>query len=171
MDRKIFIGIGSNIGNSYKNCTIAIKRISSDKRAGLKSISSFYSTSPVSDISQDDFVNCAVEIDWKDSPRELLRFLNDIESSMGRVREQKNGPRIIDLDILMYGDSVIEDESLAIPHKDLHRRKFAIAPCIEIDPDLTHPSLKKPLSSFLSEIGDDQKITKLDGIAFSQNSE
>ena len=64
MDRKIFIGIGSNTGNSYKNCTIAIKHISSDKRAGLRSISSFYSTSPVSDIGQNDFINCAIEIDW-----------------------------------------------------------------------------------------------------------
>ncbi len=166
MDKKVFIGIGSNIGHSYKNCMTAIKRISSDNRAGLKSISSFYSTSPVSDIKQDDFINCAVEIDWQGTPVELLGFLGDIESSMGRIREEVNGPRIIDLDILMYGDGVIEEEPLTVPHKELHRRRFAIVPCIEIDPDLIHPVLKKPLRGFLSEIPADQHVTKLEGIGF-----
>jgi 2-amino-4-hydroxy-6-hydroxymethyldihydropteridine diphosphokinase len=167
VDKKVFIGIGSNIGHSYKNCMIAIKRISSDKRAGLKSISSFYSTSPVSDIKQDDFINCAVEIDWQGTPLELLRFLGDIESTMGRVREKVNGPRIIDLDILMYGDAVVEEGPLTVPHKELHRRRFAIVPCVEIDPGLIHPVLKKPLCDFLSEIPADQHVTKLEGIGFT----
>lgn len=171
MDNKIFIGIGSNTGNSYKNCIIAIKRISSDTRASLRSISSFYSTTPVSDIEQDDFINCAVEIDWRGNPQELLQFLNTIESSMGRIREEKNGPRIIDLDILLYGDAVIEEAPLSIPHRELHRRKFAIMPCIEIDPGLVHPSLNKPLGSFLSGIGDDQRVLKLEGIPFSEDTE
>jgi len=171
VDKKVFIGIGSNIGHSYKNCMIAIKRISSDKRAGLKSISSFYSTSPVSDIKQDDFINCAVEIDWQGTPLELLRFLGDIESTMGRVRGEANGPRIIDLDILLYGDGVIEGEPLTVPHKELHRRRFAIVPCIEIDPGLIHPVLKKPLCDFLSEIPSDQHVTKLEGIGFADEGD
>lgn len=166
MDKKIFIGIGSNTGNSYKNCVLAIKQISSDNRASLRSISSFYSTSPVSDIEQDDFINCAVEIDWRGTPRELLHFLNGIESSMGRIREEKNGPRVIDLDILLYGDAVIEEEVIVIPHRELHRRKFAIMPCVEIDPGIVHPSLNRSLSSFLHGIGNDQRILKLEGIPF-----
>ncbi len=170
MDSKIFIGVGSNTGNSYKNCMLAIKQISSDTRVSLRSISSFYSTSPVSDIIQDDFINCAVEIDWRGTPLELLHFLNDIESSMGRVRGEKNGPRVIDLDILLYGDSVIEEETLAIPHRELHRRKFAIMPCVEIDPGLVHPSLNKSLGSFLHGIGNDQRVLKLEGIAFSEDT-
>ncbi|MDD3847294.1 MAG: 2-amino-4-hydroxy-6-hydroxymethyldihydropteridine diphosphokinase [Syntrophorhabdaceae bacterium] len=168
MDKKIFIGIGSNIGQGYENCKTAIRRISSDHRADLRSISSFYSTSPVSDIRQDDYINCAVEIDWHGTPLDLLRFLADVESSMGRVREEKNGPRVIDLDILMYGDGVIDEEHLTVPHKELHRRKFAIVPCIEIDPDLVHPSLKKPLSLFLSDIPPDQQVVRLEGIAFKE---
>jgi len=68
VDSRVFIGLGSNIGQSFENCKTAIKRISSDNRAGLKSISSFYSTSPVSDIEQDDYINCAVEIDWQGTP-------------------------------------------------------------------------------------------------------
>ncbi len=166
MDTKIFIGIGSNIGQSFENCKTAIERISSDKRADLKSISSFYSTSPVSDVKQDDYINCAVEIDWQGTPLDLLQFLNDIETSMGRVREEKNGPRIIDLDILMYGDGIIDDDRLTVPHRELHRRRFAIVPCIEIDPDLIHPTLKKPLSNFLAEIPPDQQVTRLEGINY-----
>ena len=103
MGEKVFIGIGSNIGNGIKNCMTAIKSISSDKRADLKSISSFYTTSPVSKIKQDDFINCAVLVSWEDTPHELLKFLMDIENSMGRTREIKDGPRIIDLDILLFG--------------------------------------------------------------------
>ncbi len=109
MGEKVFIGIGSNIGNGIKNCMIAIKSISSDKRIDLKSISSFYTTSPVSEIKQDDFINCAVLVSWEDTPNELLKFLMDIENSMGRTREIKDGPRIIDLDILIFGNTVIDE--------------------------------------------------------------
>lgn len=165
MDKKIFIGVGSNMGQSFKNCVMAIKRISSDPRADLRSISSFYQTSPVSDIEQGDFINCAIAIDWDGTPRELLQLLNEIESSMGRVRDEKKGPRIIDLDILLYGSQVVNEDLLTIPHKELHRRKFAIMPCIEIEPDLI---LAKPLASFLSDIGSEQKVTRLEGIAFSE---
>ena len=169
MDSKIFIGIGSNIGQSFENCKTAIKRISSDTRAGLRSISSFYSTSPVSDIKQGDYINCAVEIDWQGTPLDLLDFLNSIESSMGRVRDEKNGPRVIDLDILMYGDGIIDDDRLTVPHRELHRRRFAIVPLIEIDPGLIHPALKKPLSGFLTDIPADQHVTRLEGIAFQND--
>lgn len=165
MDKKIFIGVGSNMGQSYKNCVMAIKMISSDRRAYLRSISSFYQTSPISAIEQNDFINCAIEIDWMGTPQELLQFLNEIESSMGRVRSEKNGPRVIDLDILLYGNRVINEDSLTVPHKELHRRRFAIMPCLEIDPHLT---LTKPLATFLGETGDDQKITKLEGIGFDE---
>lgn len=165
MDKNIFIGVGSNMGQSYKNCVTAIKSISSDQRVALRAISSFYLTSPVSGIEQGDFVNCAVEVDWNGTPNELLLFLNEIESSMGRVRGEKNGPRIIDLDILLYGDRVIIEDNLVVPHKELHRRRFAIMPCIEIDPGLT---LVKPLASFLPDISEDQKVTKLEGIGFGE---
>jgi 2-amino-4-hydroxy-6-hydroxymethyldihydropteridine diphosphokinase len=93
VDKKIFIGVGSNIGNGVKNCMTAIRNISSDGRANLKSISSFYTTSPVSEIKQDDFINCAVFIGWEGTPGELMEFLIAIEGNMGRAREVKNGPR------------------------------------------------------------------------------
>lgn len=171
MNEKVFIGIGSNIGNSYKNCVTAIREISANPRVSLRSISSFYATSPVSTIKQDDFVNCAVEIGWEGTPGELLILLNSIESSIGRKREEKGGPRVIDLDILIFKDAIIDGPSLTIPHRELHRRKFAIMPCVEIDPGIVHPALNKPLRDLLAGIDKDQRVTRLDGIPFTENEE
>jgi 2-amino-4-hydroxy-6-hydroxymethyldihydropteridine diphosphokinase len=166
VDEKVFIGIGSNIGNGIKNCMMAIKRVSSDKRADLKSISSFYATSPVSEIKQDDFINCAVLITWEGTPKELLHFLTSIEDGMGRTRQIKDGPRIIDLDILLFGDMVLDEPSLTIPHKELHKRRFSLMPCLEIDPNFILPTHKRPLNDFLPKIGENQIVTKIPGIAF-----
>jgi len=109
---------------------------------------------------QNDFINCAVSILWDGSPFELLHLLNSIEREMGRVREVRNGPRIIDMDILLFGELTMETPSLTIPHPELHRRKFAIIPCVEIDPTIIHPVFKKPLKEFLLEIEDGQRIEK-----------
>ena len=171
MGENVFVGIGSNIGNGMKNCMLAIKSISSDKRTDLKSISSFYTTSPVSEIKQDDFINCAILISWEGTPNELLKFLMDVENSMGRTRTIKDGPRIIDLDILLFGDMVLDEPSLTIPHKELHKRRFALMPCLEIDPNYILPTHKRPLNDFLPEIGEDQVIIKLQGIAFLEEFE
>jgi 2-amino-4-hydroxy-6-hydroxymethyldihydropteridine diphosphokinase len=168
---KVFVGIGSNIGNGIKNCITAIKRISGDNRVDLKSISSFYATSPVSEIKQDDFINCAVLVSWNGTPHELLEFLSSIEKKMGRTRTIKDGPRIIDLDILLFGEIVLDEPSLTIPHKELHKRKFALIPCLEIDPNCILPTHKRPLNDFLPEIGEDQVITKVQGRAFLEDFE
>ncbi len=109
-------------GPGSENCKTASKRISSDKRAGFKSISSFIHHLSRT-IRQDDYINRAVRIDWQGSPSvRPPRLLNSIESPM-RVREEKNGPRVIDLDILMYGDGIIDNDRLTIPHRELHRRR------------------------------------------------
>ncbi len=158
MDQRAFIGIGSNIGNSANNCLTAIESLSSDKRARFLARSSLYVTSPVSSIAQDDFINCAVCVMWNDSPLNLLTLLNNIEEMMGRERVVKHGPRIIDLDILLFGDLMLDTHSLKIPHPELHKRRFAIVPCIEIDPALIHPRYKRLLKDFLADIGDEQQI-------------
>lgn len=171
MEDKVLIGIGSNIGNGVKNCMTAIKKISSDTRIDIQSISSFYSTSPVSDIKQDDFINCAIRVSWDGTPNELLGLLSGIENEMGRTRGTRNGPRIIDLDILLFGPVILDGPTLTIPHKELHKRKFAIIPCVEIDSNCIVPTFKKPLKDFLTEIGEDQIVKKLDGVAFSDEPE
>jgi len=161
VDHTAFIGIGSNIDNSRENCLTSIKSISKDHRVGTITASSMYLTSPVSDIKQNDFVNCAVSLEWRDTPLELLKLLMKIESIMGRKRVEKYGPRIIDLDILLFSDIILYTPDLIVPHPELHKRKFAIIPCLEIEPELMHPLYNKPLKDFLCEIGDEQLCEKI----------
>ena len=161
MDQKIFIGIGSNIGNSRGNCLTSIKNISKDNRATRISSSSLYLTSPVSKVKQRDFINCAISLEWEGTPLELQSLLQRIETSMGRTRKIKNGPRIIDLDILLFSDLILSNPHLIIPHPELHKRRFAIIPCLEIEPEIIHPLYKKPLKSFLCEIEEEQMCKKL----------
>jgi 2-amino-4-hydroxy-6-hydroxymethyldihydropteridine diphosphokinase len=150
------------MGEPEENCLKAIKAISKAEGIRLISVSSLYLTSPVSDIPQRDFINCAVRIGCEHTANGLLRILNEIEEQMGRNRGLKTGPRIIDLDILLFGAYLIATPLLNIPHPELHRRRFAIIPCIEIEPNLYHPFFRRPLRSFLSDIDDnDQRVIML----------
>ena len=149
------------MGDRVNNCILSIKKIKEDKRAVVLKQSSLYQTSPVSEIMQDDFINCAISIYWDSTPYELLRMLNSIEEGMGRKRGIPKGPRVIDLDIILFGDMVIDTGQLKVPHPDAHRRKFVIIPCIEIEPEAFHPVFNKKLKDFLCMIGDEQRITKL----------
>ena len=160
MAHNVFIGIGSNIGDRYGNCKSSIDRILSDHRAEFAALSSFYSTSPVSSVPQKDFLNCVLLLRWHGSPLELLALLHHIEDAMGRVREVPQGPRIIDLDILLIDDLVLENTELTIPHPRLHERKFTLVPILELDPSAVHPRLGRPLKEFLNEIGEEQTIEK-----------
>ncbi|HOJ43938.1 MAG TPA: 2-amino-4-hydroxy-6-hydroxymethyldihydropteridine diphosphokinase [Syntrophorhabdaceae bacterium] len=158
MEGNAFISIGSNLGDSIKNCLTAIEKIKADIRVRLIKQSSFYRTSPVSDIAQDDFINCAIKILWNDSPHELLSFLLKIEKEMGRKRSIPKGPREIDLDIIFFDNLIITTDKLTIPHPFAHRRNFVIIPCIEIESDVTHPIFNKKLKDFLDDIGDEQRV-------------
>jgi 2-amino-4-hydroxy-6-hydroxymethyldihydropteridine diphosphokinase len=164
VEQKAFIGIGSNIGDCAGNCRASIIKMTEDKRIRFISRSSLYITSPVSTIEQNEFVNCAVCIMWACSPLDLLELLNKIEKKMGRKRDHEKGPRTIDLDILLFGNLSLDTPSLKIPHPELHKRKFAIIPCIEIEPAIIHPVYNRQLKEFLIDIGDEQKIELLESI-------
>jgi len=157
--RHVFVGIGSNLGDPRKNCSAGVDAILGDTRVGLSARSSLYITSPVSPIDQPDFVNCAVRFSWEGDPLSLLALLRGIEEQMGRTREVHWGPRTLDLDVLLMDDLVLDGEALTVPHPGLHVRRFALVPCLEIDPDLVHPRFKQPLRAFLDSIGDEQKIS------------
>ena len=159
-----YIGIGSNIGDRHSNCKSSIDRILSDSRAEFSALSSFYMTSPVSPVPQEDFLNCVLQIRWGGLPFELLELLRTTERMMGRVRDIPQGPRLIDLDILLMDDLVLESPELTVPHPRLHQRKFTLVPILEIDSSVVHPRLHRPLKEFLDEIGGDQKIEIYDGV-------
>jgi 2-amino-4-hydroxy-6-hydroxymethyldihydropteridine diphosphokinase len=146
---RVFIGLGSNVGDHYGNCTRSIRAVVSDKRTRLSALSSLYYTSPLSSVPQPDILNGAFCIAWEDSATRLLALLQGIEERMGRVRTLRNGPRVIDLDILLFDQEVIRLPGLKIPHPRLHERRFALVPCMEIDPYLVHPVLFKGFDELL----------------------
>ena len=148
---KVFIGIGTNLGDRSKNIEGALKNLESN---GLKIVkkSPVYETEPYGLADQPRFLNCAVEANTTLSPQELLMRLLKIEKEMGRERKIPQGPRIIDLDILFYGNLVINEESLIIPHPDLQNRFFVLKPLSDIAPDLLHPVFKKTIKQMLKDL-------------------
>lgn len=147
----VFLGIGSNIGDKEDNIRKAVVMIK-EKCKILKS-SSLYETEPVGYKEQDWFLNCAVEIETKLEPLELLDFLQSIEKKLKRAKTIKNGPRTIDLDILFYGDKIVNEANLVIPHPRLHERLFVLEPLKEIASGFVHPVLKKRIIDISYGIG------------------
>ena len=156
-----YIGIGSNLGTPEENCTKAIEKISSTKDIKIISKSSFYQTEPIGGVQQDWFVNSAIKIKTNLSPTHLLSALLNIESAMGRTREEKWGPRLIDLDLLFYGNLILGKKGLTLPHPEIQKRKFVLIPMSEIAENLVHPTLKKTIKTLLQESSDETVVKKL----------
>jgi 2-amino-4-hydroxy-6-hydroxymethyldihydropteridine diphosphokinase len=121
-----YIGIGSNQGDRRKFIDNAIERLRDSNRIKIKRTSSVYETEPVSDIPQGKFLNAVLEIETSLNPQALLKELSRIEGELGRIRTVRNGPRTIDLDILYYGDKVVEESGLVIPHPRIMEREFVL---------------------------------------------
>ena len=144
-----YIGIGSNLGNRTENCIAALEEISNFTI--IKSVSSFYETEPLGVEDQPEFINAVAKVSTLLSPLNLLNSLKEVEKQLGRDRTERWGPRVIDLDLLIYEDFVLESQELTIPHKELHKRRFVLEPLSEIEPWLEHPVLKKTMSTILKE--------------------
>jgi 2-amino-4-hydroxy-6-hydroxymethyldihydropteridine diphosphokinase len=122
-----YIGIGSNLGRRRRNIDLAIGRIEDNPDIVLKRVSAIYETDPVRpSIAQGKFLNGVLEIETSLPPKALLKELNVIEEALGRERAVKNGPRTIDLDILYYGDEIVSDDELVIPHPRINEREFVL---------------------------------------------
>ena len=157
---RVFIGIGSNLGDKIDNCRKAINEITAF--AEIVNVSSLYETEPVGNEDQPNFINCAVEIKTDLSPHELLSHLNSVEDKLGRVRGEKWGPRVIDLDIIFYDDLVMKDDDLIIPHPRAHLRRFVLEPICEIAPDFIYPELEISILELLEKLGDSKMVIKLE---------
>jgi len=153
-----FLGIGSNIGDAAANCTAAVKRIADVDGVGILRCSSLYKTQPVGFEEQDWFVNGAVEIRTMLGPRALMNAMQRVENEMGRNRGKKWGPRIIDIDILLYGQAVVKEEGIAIPHAELHKRRFALVPLNEIASCAIHPAFGVSVKGLLDRLQDNNKV-------------
>jgi len=156
-----YIGIGSNLGTPEKNCIEAIEKISSTKNIKIISRSSFYQTEPFGGVQQDWFINSAVKIKTDLLPMNLLSALLNIESVMGRSREEKWGPRLIDLDLLFYDNLILRKKGLTLPHPEIQKRKFVLIPMDEIAENFIHPTLKKTIKTLLQESPDVSVVKKI----------
>jgi len=160
MHKIVYLSLGSNVGDRAANLNAAI--------AGLRTlgevlaVSSFYETEPVEFTAQPWFLNCAVKLDTEKMPKQLLAGLLDIEQQLGRrrVREKKKGPRTIDIDILLFGNSIIEAKGLTIPHPSMHERRFVLEPLAEIAGDVRHPVLKSTIRELRDALPAGQAVRK-----------
>ena len=158
---KVFIGIGSNLGDSRKNCTEAIKIIEAHPNCEVLKISSFYSTEPVGVENQNWYTNAAIAIKTSLNAEDLIKLLLGIEEGMGRIRTGKRWEaRTIDLDILLFGDEIINRKNLKVPHPLMHKRRFVMVPITDIAPENIHPVLGKSMAQILSEIPDKEQPLK-----------
>jgi 2-amino-4-hydroxy-6-hydroxymethyldihydropteridine diphosphokinase len=146
----VYIGIGSNLGDRHRNCIRAIELLSQNGLPPAKQ-SSMQETEPWGVTEQPGFINMAVEVLTDLEPVTLLKVLKKIEKDMGRQDTIKWGPRIIDLDILLYDDIIFKTDSLIIPHPLMHQREFVLRPLSEIAKDFIHPVLKKSIGDLLKE--------------------
>jgi 2-amino-4-hydroxy-6-hydroxymethyldihydropteridine diphosphokinase len=155
-----YLSLGSNLGNREDNLDMALKLLSERMRMGK--VSSIYDTEPLGNTSQPRFLNLACEVFTRLTPEGLLALAKGIEGKMGR-RGKSGEPRPIDIDILLYGDTVVEKPDLVIPHPSMAARSFVLVPLAEIAPDLVHPIVKKTIKEMRDAIKEVQGVMKLDG--------
>ncbi|MBI4831203.1 MAG: 2-amino-4-hydroxy-6-hydroxymethyldihydropteridine diphosphokinase [Candidatus Lindowbacteria bacterium] len=150
-----YLGLGSNLGDREANINKALIGLVRSGRVILKRVSSLYETKPVGVKEQPDFLNAAAEIETGMRPLDLLAAIREVERATGRENTFKWGPRIIDIDILLYGDESVKEENLEIPHPEMHRRAFVLTPLAEIAPEARHPKLGLTARQLSSAIGEE----------------
>jgi 2-amino-4-hydroxy-6-hydroxymethyldihydropteridine diphosphokinase len=178
MPNLAYLSLGSNVGDREGHLRDAIARLETKGR--IVSVSSFYETEPVDFTNQAWFLNCAVALETDETPEQLMARILLIEQQMGRRRVQKKGPRIIDIDILLFretiADTVMGDASidssivdspiidspvLTIPHPAMHARRFVLEPLVEIAPEARHPALKKTIRELLDALPPGQEVRRV----------
>lgn len=159
MHKIAYLSLGSNLGDREANLRTAIEKIG--EFGNIAAVSSFYETEPVEVTAQPWFLNCAVKLDTEKMPRQLISAILALEQSMGRQRKQQKGPRTIDIDILLFGSSVIDIPSLTVPHPHLHERRFVLEPLAEIAPEARHPIFKRSMRELRDALPPGQTVRKL----------
>ena len=158
MKKDIFLALGTNLGDREANLRSAKELLA--PKVVVEGESSIYITPPWGFEDQPEFLNQVIKVRTCLSPRKLLKACKAIENEMGREKTIRYGPRLIDLDILFYGQRIIQKKSLCIPHPRLHKRAFVLVPLCEIAPDFVHPVIKETVQSLLTHV-DTQGVHQL----------
>ncbi|MDQ7820034.1 MAG: 2-amino-4-hydroxy-6-hydroxymethyldihydropteridine diphosphokinase [Armatimonadota bacterium] len=156
---RVFLGLGSNLGDRARLVEQALAALESSGRVRVVRRSSLYETAPVGKTDQPPFVNMVAQVETDLPPQALLSLAQEVERSLGRVRGERWGPRSIDVDILLYGDLVVNTPALVIPHPEITRRRFVLEPLLEIAPDAALPDGRR-LDQFLPRVRD-QAVRRL----------
>lgn len=156
----VFLSLGSNVGDRDKNLRTAIAALP-ELGVKLKKVSSIYETEPVDFLEQPWFLNCVVEGETTVPPATLLKRFRELEQQIGSKKLVPRGPRLIDLDIVVYGEQAIDSPELQVPHPRMHLRRFVLAPLAEIAPNLKHPSWSGTAAQLLNGLSDDSVVKKL----------
>ncbi|HET9804800.1 MAG TPA: 2-amino-4-hydroxy-6-hydroxymethyldihydropteridine diphosphokinase [Candidatus Acidoferrum sp.] len=157
----VYLSLGSNLGDRVAILRTAIDSLAS-AGAIVKNVSSLYETEPKDFLAQPWFLNCVVEAQTSLAPLELLRALRGIEALLGSKKEFAKGPRLLDIDILLYGDESIDSPELQMPHPRMLERKFVLAPLAEIAPRLKHPSWPTDAAGMLARSADQSQVKAID---------
>jgi 2-amino-4-hydroxy-6-hydroxymethyldihydropteridine diphosphokinase len=160
MAHLVYLSLGSNVGDREAQLQEARAKLAAVGRVVAES--SFYETEPVEFTQQPWFLNCVLALETSKTPQELIAAVLRIEVEMGRRRMQKKGPRTIDIDILLFDDTIVDSEELTIPHPTMHERRFVLEPLAEIAPELLHPVLKKTIRELLDSLPPGQVVKRLE---------
>ena len=154
-----YLSLGSNLGDRAANLREAVAQL--EAAGPLLAVSALYEAQPVDVPDQPWFLNCVVAIETEKTPRELLQCALRVEATMGRLRMREKGARNIDIDVVLFGDCVVDEPGLKIPHTAMHRRRFVLEPLDEIAPGVRHPALGKTARELLAELDDEQTVRRL----------
>ena len=162
MEERAYIGLGSNLGDRELKLLMAVFALGKLPGTRVTALSNFYETEPVGGVAQDNFYNAVARISTVLPPRELLAELKRLEVEVFHRKESVHwGPRSMDLDILLYGDLVLSEGRLTIPHPRLAERRFVLQPLADIAPSLVHPSLGRTVAELLASLAGTEKVLRI----------